>query len=58
MAHCCKKVDAKLPFRRAVRAPIASLCSKPTASERQISRAAASRARVPASLRARVSLLT
>ncbi len=25
MAHCCRKVDEKQPFRRAVKAPTASL---------------------------------
>jgi hypothetical protein len=45
MAHCCRKVDEKLPFRRAESAPMASLRRITTASDKSTAREAASRAR-------------
>ncbi len=48
MVHCWRKVEEKLPLRKAVRAPTASFRRMTVASERSISRAAASRAKTPA----------
>ena len=48
MEHCWRNVEARLPFLKAARAPVASLRGMTTASERSSSRAAASKARTPA----------